>query len=574
MNEYGRLFRHRRRALLGIVLGSLLALTAGCAGEPETADLVLRNGKVVTVDDAVPDGQAIAVRGGTILAVGSDSEIAEYVGPETEVIDLDGQLAIPGIIDSHAHFMGIGAAKMQLDLMGVANWDEIVAMVADAVAEAAPGELIRGRGWHQEKWDRVPPGNVEGLPTHHTLSAVSPDNPVILTHASGHSSFANAKAMEMAGITSETPDPPGGEIVHDADGSPIGVFRERAQGLLSAAYESASPSDPRRQIELAVEDALSKGITTIHDPGTSFETVNLYKQVVDEGALGIRLSVMIREPNEQLAEHLADYRMIGYGDNHLTVRAIKVVSDGALGSHGAWLLEPYSDLPTSTGLNTVSMETLRETARLAMENDYQLCVHAIGDRANREVLDVYEAAFQAYPDRSDLRWRIEHAQHLNPADIPRFGQLGVIAAMQGVHCTSDGPWVIPRLGEQRAREGAYVWRSLWDTGAVISNGTDAPVEDVDPIPSYYATVSRMMKDGTRFFPEQRLTRMEALQTYTIDGAYAGFEEDIKGSLTPGKLADITVLSQDILTIPEDEIPSTEVVYTIVGGKVMYSRGQD
>jgi predicted amidohydrolase YtcJ len=574
MNEYGRLFRHRRRALLGIVLGSLLALTAGCAGEPETADLVLRNGKVVTVDDAVPDGQAIAVRGGTILAVGSDSEIAEYVGPETEVIDLDGQLAIPGIIDSHAHFMGIGAAKMQLDLMGVANWDEIVAMVADAVAEAAPGELIRGRGWHQEKWDRVPPGNVEGLPTHHTLSAVSPDNPVILTHASGHSSFANAKAMEMAGITSETPDPPGGEIVHDADGSPIGVFRERAQGLLSAAYESASPSDPRRQIELAVEDALSKGITTIHDPGSSFETVNLYKQVVDEGALGIRLSVMIREPNEQLAEHLADYRMIGYGDNHLTVRAIKVVSDGALGSHGAWLLEPYSDLPTSTGLNTVSMETLRETARLAMENDYQLCVHAIGDRANREVLDVYEAAFQAYPDRSDLRWRIEHAQHLNPADIPRFGQLGVIAAMQGVHCTSDGPWVIPRLGEQRAREGAYVWRSLWDTGAVISNGTDAPVEDVDPIPSYYATVSRMMKDGTRFFPEQRLTRMEALQTYTIDGAYAGFEEDIKGSLTPGKLADITVLSQDILTIPEDEIPSTEVVYTIVGGKVMYSRGQD
>jgi predicted amidohydrolase YtcJ len=572
MDENGRLYRHRRRALLGIVLFSALALTAGCAGEPGAADLVLRNGKVVTVDDAVPDGQAIAVRGGRILAVGSDSAIAEYVGPETEVIDLDGQLAVPGFIDSHAHFMSIGAAKMQLDLMGVANWDEIVAMVADAVAEAAPGELIRGRGWHQEKWDRVPPGNVEGLPTHYTLSAVSPDNPVILTHASGHASFANAKAMEMAGITSETPDPPGGEIVHDADGNPIGVFRERAQGLLSAAYENAAPSDPRRQIELAVEDALSKGITTIHDPGVSFETVDLYKQVVDEGALGIRLSVMIREPNEQLAEHLADYRMIGYGDNHLTVRAIKVVSDGALGSHGAWLLEPYSDLPTSTGLNTVPMETLRETARLAMENDYQLCVHAIGDRANREVLDVYEAAFQANPDRSDLRWRIEHAQHLNPADIPRFGQLGVIAAMQGVHCTSDGPWVIPRLGEQRAREGAYVWRSLWDTGAVISNGTDAPVEDVDPMPSYYATVSRMMKDGTRFFPEQRLTRMEALQTYTINGAYAGFEEDIKGSLTPGKLADITVLSQDILTIPEDEIPSTEVVYTIVGGKVMYSKG--
>ncbi len=568
----GRLFSYRRGALLGVVLCGALALAVGCAGEPGTADLVLTNGKVVTVDDAVPDADAIAIQGDRILAVGSDSEIAEYVGPETQVIDLDGQLAIPGFIDSHGHFLGVGEARMQLDLMSVANWDEIVSMVAAAVAEAQPGELIRGRGWHQEKWDREPPGNVEGLPTHHSLSAVSPDNPVILEHASGHASFANAKAMEMAGITSETPDPDGGEIVHDADGNPIGAFRERAQGLLSAAYESAAPADPRRQAELAAEEALSKGVTTFHDAGVSFETIDLYKQMVDEGALGIRLWVMIRQPNERLAANLDAYRMVGYGDNRLTVRAIKVTADGALGAHGAWLLEPYSDLPTSTGLNTSPMEGLRETARLAIEHDFQLCVHAIGDRANREVLDVYEAAFQATPDRSDVRWRIEHAQHLNPADIPRFGKLGVVAAMQGIHCTSDGPWVIPRLGEQRAREGAYVWRTLWDTGAVISNGTDAPVEDVDPIASYYATVSRMMPDGNVFFGEQRLSRMEALQTYTIKAAYAGFEEDIKGSLTPGKLADITVLSQDILTVPEDQIPATEVVYTIVGGKVMYSKG--
>jgi len=572
MDRNGRLYRYRRRALLGIALSSVLALTVGCAGEPEVADLVLRNGKVVTVDDAVPDGEAIAVLGDRILAVGSDSEISEYVGPETAVIDLDGQLAVPGLIDSHAHFMSIGAAQMQLDLMSVANWDEIVSMVADAVAEAEPGQLISGRGWHQEKWDRVPPGNVEGLPTHHTLSAVSPDNPVILEHASGHACFANAKAMEMAGITSETLDPDGGEIVHDAAGNPIGVFRERAQDLLSAAYESAPAADPRRQVELAVEEALSKGITTIHDPGVGFEAIDLYKQMVDEGALDIRLYVMIRRPNDELAENLADYRMIGYGDNRLTVRAIKVTSDGALGSHGAWLLEPYSDLPTSTGLNTVSMESLRETARLAIEHDYQLSVHAIGDRANREVLNVYESAFEANPDRSDLRWRIEHAQHLHPADIPRFAELGVVAAMQAVHCTSDGPWVIPRLGEQRAREGAYMWRTLWDLGTVISNGTDAPVEDVDPIPSYYAAVTRRMPNGEVFFPEQRLSRMEALKSYTIKAAYAGFEEDIKGSLTPGKLADITVLSQDVLTVPEDQIPATEVVYTIVGGKVMYSRG--
>lgn len=572
MEENGRLFRLRRQALVGIVLGIAVALVVGCYGEPETADLVLRNGKVITVDDAVPDGEAVAIQGDKILAVGSDSAISEYIGPATEVIDLDGQLAIPGFIDSHGHFLGVGAAKMQLDLMSVANWDEIVSMVADAVAETEPGQIIRGRGWHQEKWDRVPPGNIDGLPTHHTLSAVSPDNPVILTHASGHASFANAKAMEMAGITSETPDPDGGEIVHDADGNPIGAFRERAQGLLGAAYENAPPSDPRRQAELAAEEALSKGVTTFHDAGVGFGTVDLYKQMVDDGALGIRLWVMIRQPNDRLAENLADYRMVGYGDDRLTVRAIKVSADGALGPHGAWLLEPYSDLPTSTGLNTGPIDALHETARLAVENDFQLCVHAIGDRANREVLDVYQSAFEANPDRSGLRWRIEHSQHLHPDDIPRFSELGVIAAMQGIHCTSDGPWVVPRLGEQRAREGAYVWRTLWDLGTVIANGTDAPVEDVDPIASYYATVSRVMPDGNVFYGEQRLTRMEALQTYTIKAAYAGFEEDIKGSLTPGKLADITVLSQDILTIPEDEIPATEVVYTIVGGKVMYSKG--
>jgi predicted amidohydrolase YtcJ len=544
----------------------------GCASEPEVAaDLVLRNGKVVTVDEAVPDGEAVAILDDTILAVGSDSAMSAYIGSATEVIDLEGQLAIPGFIDSHGHFLGVGDAKMQLDLMQVANWDEIVSMVEYAASDATPGTLIRGRGWHQEKWDREPPGNVEGLPTHHSLSAVSPDNPVILGHASGHASFANAKAMEMSGITQDTPDPPGGEIVRDVDGEPIGAFRETAQRLLAAARENAEPADPRRQAELAAEEALSKGVTTFHDAGVGFGTVDLYKQMVDDGALDIRLWVMIRQPNDRLAELLPQYRMVGYGDHRLTVRAIKVTIDGALGPHGAWLLEPYSDLPTSVGLNTSPMEALHETARIAVENDFQLCVHAIGDRGNRETLDVFEAAFQANPDTSDLRWRIEHSQHLHPNDIPRFGQLGVIASMQGIHCTSDGPWVVPRLGEQRAREGAYVWRDLWETGAVISNGTDAPVEDVDPIASYYATVSRKMKDGSVFFPEQRLTRMEALQTYTSLAAFAGFEEDIKGTLTPGKLADITVLSKDILTVTEEEIPTTEVVYTIVGGKVVYTR---
>lgn len=562
----------RVRALLGIVLFMSFAGVA-CAPEPEVAaDLVLHHGKVVTVDDAVPEGQAIAVKGDTILAVGTDEEIDAYVGRRTEVIDLAGNLAVPGLIDSHAHFMGIGQAQLQLNLMDVANWDEVVSMVAAVVADAQPGELIRGRGWHQAKWDRPPEGAVEGLPTHHSLSAVSPNNPVILTHASGHATFANAKAMEMSGITRDTPDPEGGEIVRDANGDPIGVFRETAGRLLAPARRDAPQPDPRRVAQLAAEEVLSKGITTLHDAGSSFETIDLFKQMVDDGSLGVRLWVMASAPNEQLEERLDDYRLIGYGDNHLTVRAIKRLIDGALGPHGAWLLRPYDDLPSSRGLNTTPVDYIEATARIAIEHDFQLGVHAIGDRANREVLNIFERTFRAHPDRTNLRWRIEHAQHLHPNDIPRFGELGVTAAMQGIHCTSDAVYVLQRLGERRAEEGAYVWRKLLDSGAVVANGTDAPVEDVNPIPSFYATVSRRLKDGSVFFADQRLTRLEALKTYTINGAYAGFEEDIKGSLTPGKLADVTVLSQDIMTIPEEEIPETEVVYTIVGGKVLYSRG--
>jgi predicted amidohydrolase YtcJ len=469
---------------------------------------------------------------------------------------------------------------MALDLMNVKNWDEIVAMVADAVQKAQPGEWILGRGWHQEKWDETPEPNVDGLPLHDTLSKISPDNPVMLTHASGHSCFANAKAMKLAGITKDTADLPGGEIVKDAKGNPIGAFRETAQWPLREAYyadhEKLSPeqkaAEQRHIVELADKECLSKGLTSVHDAGSSFETIDLFKEFVESGKLGVRLYVMVRgATNDQLRQRLADYKIIGLGNNHLTVRAIKHLIDGALGPHGAWLLEPYESLPTSTGLNTTSVAVIRETAQIAIENDFQLCVHAIGDRGNREVLDIFEEAFKAHPDKTDLRWRDEHSQHLHPTDIPRFGQLGVIASMQGIHCTSDGPWVWKRLGEKRAEEGAYVWQKLMDTGAVICNGTDAPVEDVDPIPSFYASVSRKMKDGRVFYPDQRMTREEALRSYTINGAYAAFQEDILGSLTPGKLADIVVLSKDIMTVPEDDILNAEVLYTIVGGKVLYKK---
>ncbi len=563
------------RHLIGSCFVLAMVSTLGCYAEPEVAaDLVLQGGRIVTVDDDVPEGEAIAMKGDTVLAVGSNREIRAYIGSETEVIDLDGMLAIPGFIESHGHFSGIGAAKMQLNLMAVANWGEVVSMVAAVVGDAATGELIRGRGWHQEKWDATPEPNVDGLPTHHTLSAVSPDNPVVLRHASGHASFANAKAMEMSGITRDTPDPPGGEIVRDASGEPIGAFRETAQGLLGGAYEGAEGSDPRRVLQLANDEVLSKGITSFQDAGSGFGTVDLIKEMIDDGSLDVRLWVMLRVSNDRLAERIADYRIIGYGNDHLTVRAIKRSLDGALGPHGAWLLEPYEDMPTSSGLNTSTVASVRETARIAAEHDFQLCVHAIGDRANRETLDIFEEAYRANPERTDRRWRVEHSQHLHPDDIPRFGQLGVIASMQGIHCTSDAPYVLERLGERRAEEGAYVWQKLMQSGAVVTNGTDAPVEDVDPIASFYATVSRRLNDGRVFYPDQRMSREEALRSYTINGAYAAFEEDSKGSLTPGKLADVTVLSQDIMTIAEDEIPTTEVVYTIIGGKVVYSRGTE
>jgi predicted amidohydrolase YtcJ len=568
------------RSGLLLLAGISLAITFfACGPKVEPADMVLTNGKIATEDPAKPEVRALAIRGDIIAATGTEAEIKPYIGPSTRVIELGGMLAVPGLIESHGHFTSLGATKLELDLTRAANWDEIVAMVADAVKKAKPGEYILGRGWHQEKWDKVPVPNVERFPVHAELSKVSPDNPVLLTHASGHATIANARAMELAGVTRRTPNPPGGDILHDAQGNPAGVFRETAGDLvekgLAEARSRRTPqeieADARRIVELASQDCLSKGITTFYDAGQPFATVDLYKILADEGKLNLRLWVMLSQDNQSLAKDVAKYRMIEYGNKHLTVRAIKRLADGALGSRTAWLLQPYADLATSTGLNTYKIDDLKETARLAFENDMQLCTHAIGDRANQETLNVYEEIFKAHPEKKDLRWRIEHAQHIAAADIPRFGALGVIAAMQAIHCTSDAPYVLARLGAKRAEEGAYVWQKLMKSGAVVSNGTDVPVEDVNPIACYYAAVTRKLKDGSDFYPDQRMSREEALKSYTSNAAFSGFEENIKGSLTPGKLADITVLSRDILIVPEDEIQKAEVKFTIVGGKVMYSK---
>lgn len=563
------------------LLALLILISLPAAQQPaaEPATLVLRNGKIVTVDAKTPEAQAIAVRGDRIAAVGSNADIQRYIGPATQVIDLRGQLAIPGLIESHGHFMGLGQSKMNLDLMDVKDWDEIVSMVGEAARRAKPGEWILGRGWHQEKWATVPKPNVEGFPFHDALSKVSPNNPVLLTHASGHASFVNARAMADAGITATTQNPSGGEILKDAQGRPIGLLRETASGLANRALEAWRSKktteerdlDARRQIELASQAALEAGVTSFHDAGANFNTIDIFKRAAAEGTLGVRLWVMVRDSNDSLRTKLPQYKAVGLNNHQLTIAAIKVTSDGALGSRGAWMLAPYEDSPSSTGLPTTPIESIVETTRIALENGVQLCVHAIGDRANREVLNAYERAFKSRPDQRDLRWRIEHAQHLSAADIPRFGQLGVIPAMQGVHATSDAPYVLARLGAKRAEEGAYVWQKLMKSGAIIANGTDVPVERIDPMANFHATITRKTRDGSVFYGDQKMSRTEALKSYTWNGAFAAKEESLKGSLTVGKLADITILSKDIMTVPEDEILTTRVVHTILGGKVVYSR---
>ena len=576
------------------LLVTVFVAIAGCGGGTDAttdsapaasvapADLVLRGGKVATVDPGIGNVEAIAVNGYQVTAVGSNDEISAYIGPDTEVIELDGRFAMPGFIEGHGHYMGLGRAKQILDLSGVSNWDEIVTMVAGAVDKAQAGEWIFGRGWHQDKWDSVPEDAVDGVPRNDSLNAVSPDNPVALGHASGHAAFYNDAALAAAGIDDDTPDPPGGTIVRAPDGRATGLMRETAQRLLNEAigiYEGRLTPEEMEQIDrervmLAADEALMHGVTSFQDAGTTLEGIEFFKQLEEEGNLPVRLYVMVRRAsNEVMDELLPQYRMLPEGNDFLTVRSIKRQIDGALGAHGAWLLEPYEDLTETDGLVLETVEDIERTAEIAVKHGFQVNTHAIGDRGVREVLDLYERAWETMGvEGDDLRWRIEHSQHIDPVDVPRFGELGVVASVQAIHGTSDGPWIPTRLGDERAESTSQPWRDLFNTGALVTNGTDVPVEPIDPIASYYASVSRMMVNGERFYPEHAMTREEALQTYTLNNAIAAFEEDIKGTLTPGKYADIVVLDQDLLTVEEERIPDTNVDITIVGGEVKYRRG--
>lgn len=553
---------------------------AASAPSVAPADLVLRGGTVATVDDDYGVVEAVAVNGYQVTAVGSDDEISAYIGPETEVVELDGRFVMPGFIEGHGHFLSLGRSKQILDLNDVEDWDQIVSMVATAVDKSRPGEWIFGRGWHQDKWTSVPDDAVEGVPINETLNEVSPDNPVILGHASGHAAFWNELALQIAGVTDDTADPAGGTIVRGPDGKATGLMRETAQRLINEALEAyegqMTPEETdallRERVLLASQEALRHGVTSFHDAGSTLETIDFFKVLEEEGSLDIRLYLMMRRAsNEVMETALPAYYMPAQGNDFLTVRSIKRQVDGALGAHGAWLLEPYTDLPETDGLVLETLEDIERTAELAVQHGYQVNTHAIGDRANREILDLYQRVWERLDvDGKPLRWRMEHAQHIDPVDVPRFGELGVIASIQAVHGTSDGPWIPTRLGDERAKATSQPWRDLFNTGAVITNGTDVPVERISAIASYYSSVSRMMVNGERFYPEHAMTREEAIETYTLNNAFAAFEEDFKGSLTPGKYADMVVLSQNLLEAEEDALPSTEVEMTYVGGELKYS----
>jgi len=539
--------------------------TAPVATEPP--DRVLVNAVVHTMDDARPRAEAVAITGGRITGVGSSRDLLATKGPRTEVLDLNGATVIPGLKESHGHFVGIGLARMSLNLVGTKSWEEVVAKVAAAVKTRPKGSWIVGRGWHEGKWEKNPARLVRGFPPHDALTAVSPDNPVYLERADGHAGFANAAAMALMKIGPATKAPSGGDIIRDEQGAATGVFVDTAQRLIQPP--PSTEADIREAIRLATEECLSKGITFFDDAGADLRTIALYRELAEKQQLGLRLYPMIRG-----FEALKRFGppQPGGPDSFLSIRSLKLSIDGALGSRGAKLLEPYVDDPGNTGLWVTDPAVVRAAALYGIQNGFQVNVHAIGDAGNRTVLDAFEAAFKAHPEKKDVRFRDEHSQILDENDIPRFGRLGVIASIQGIHGASDLPWASQRLGEARVLEGAYVWQKLKKSGAMLINGTDAPVEDVDPIKSFYASVTRQSEAGVPvggYQPDQRLTRMEALRSYTKDAYWASFAEANGGVIAPGRWADLTVLSKDILNVPDAEILKAEVLYTIVNGKVAY-----
>jgi predicted amidohydrolase YtcJ len=534
--------------------------------------VIFENGNFITLDPEAPRVEAIAVGEERIIAVGSREEIEKYRGEETEVVNLEGATVVPGLIDAHEHFPRIGKRVQQVFLDETRSAAEALEIVKSELEKIQPGEWLIGQGWHTVSW------NGSGYPDQEELSRIAPNNPVFLVGMASHAAWVNAKALEVTGIGKDTPDPPGGKILRRKDtGAPTGILLEKAQDLVASFLPPETRESRKNDIRRSIETALRFGLTGMHDAGSNAETVGIFKELLAEGAFPFRLYVMLDVPDAGavLDSYLKHPPETGLGDHRLTIRCFKVYADGALGARGAALLEPYSDDAEATGLIRNSEDELDRLIEKAGRAGYQVAVHAIGDRGNRNALNAVERAQKALPGR-DLRVRIEHAQILSPSDVARFASLSVIASMQPIHATMDMGFAETRVGPERIK-GGYVWQSLLSSGARVAAGSDTPSFPVDynnPLWGIHAAVMRQDAEGKPeggWYPNQKVSRMDALKMYTLNPAYAAFEEDIKGSLSPGKLADLTVLSKDILTIPEAEIRDTEVVMTVLGGKVVYRR---
>jgi len=544
-------------ALVGIV-------TMSCTSQKQ-ADLVIIGGKVVTVDNDFSITEAVVVQNDKILFVGTNKDAKEYIGSTTNVIELNGELVLPGLIDSHGHLTGYGKSLEHINLVGTKSYQEVIDLVAEKVKTAESGEWIHGRGWDQNDWE------IKKFPTQQALGKISPNNPVMLSRIDGHAILANQKAMEIAGIDDNPPDPNGGKVFKDASGLPTGIFLDNAEVLITNHIPKYSTEKIRGIIQNAAHQCAKYGLTGMGDAGIPVSRIDDYKYLIDNGKMSIRINAMLSDTViSDLEEFFNKYKIESYGNDFLRVKSVKLYADGALGSRGAALLEPYSDDPDNNGLMVTENHHMLEVCKAALESDFQVCTHAIGDKAVRTMLDVYKEALKENPNL-DHRFRIEHSQIVNLTDISRYAELGVIPAMQPQHAVSDMPWVKDRIGDGRL-EGAYAWRSFIDKGIMIPCGSDFPVEIPNPLIGIHDAVTRQDENGYPiggWLPEQKMTIEEAIKGYTIWAAYAAFQENILGSIEVGKYADFTILDKDILTIEPSEILKTKPIYTIVGGKISY-----
>ncbi len=556
--------------VIALAAVGLLAVNGRRPEAQTTADVVFKNGNFYTVNSSKPKAEAVAVKADRIVFVGSNREAQRYVGQSTRVVDLKGSTVVPGMTDAHQHLPGVGFREMTLNLEGVTSLEDFLGKVKARVDQARPGEWVTGRGWIETFWK--PPV----FPTRADLDKVAPNNPVVLTRADGHASVVNSAALKIAKVDKNTPSPFGGEISKDKQtGEPNGMLLDAAQGLVRRHIPATTPADAERAIELGVKRNVELGWTQIQDAGGGYQEIDLYKKLYGEGKIKLRIYKAVHGPGASAARLLAEGPTIGDFDNRFTLRTIKVVSDGALGSRGAALLAPYSDAPDTSGFLTVKQEDLGPMLQTALKQGIQVETHAIGDRANRFALDEYEKAFKAVPREqrkiAEPRWRIEHAQIVDPSDIPRFAKLGVVPSMQPSHAIGDLHFAPSRVGIPRLA-GAYVWQTFIKSGVAVAGGSDAPVERGEPMIEFYAAVARKDQkgfSGEGWHPEEAATRDQALKMFTIWPAFAAFEEKLRGSIEVGKLADFTILSADIMKIPEMEILKTRNLMTVIGGEIVY-----